>query len=278
MAVGTYRTSTRNMTLAEQWNGSTWSVLPSLNPRGAVTVVLTGVSCASVTRCTAVGDYTPARSSSLVPLAEHWNGSNWSVQAIPVPAGTSRTALQAVSCRLAASCTAVGWSDISPVGEQPLAEHWDGTSWTIQATPATPGTAALTAVSCASADSCTAAGGAPAPAAPGAALAEHWDGSTWAAQAIAVPAGAAYLTLTGISCPTASACTLAGYFSRPTGGARALAERRNGTAWKVQQTAAPSTHKLPAAISCTASRACTMTGFTSSLDSGAEAPLAEQEP
>ena len=43
------------MTLAEVWDGSTWTVQSTPNPTGATSGSLYGVSCTSATACTAVG-------------------------------------------------------------------------------------------------------------------------------------------------------------------------------------------------------------------------------
>ena len=68
------------VTLAEQWDGISWTIEPTLAPPGATlsaTDALSDVSCTSETDCTAVGEYTYLARST-VPLAEHWNGVNWS--------------------------------------------------------------------------------------------------------------------------------------------------------------------------------------------------------
>jgi len=65
-----------------------------------------------------------------------------------------------VSCRSPNACTAVG-SFVSGNGLlMTVAEHWDGTSWGIQAMPSPAGAASATArgVSCILANACTAVG------------------------------------------------------------------------------------------------------------------------
>jgi hypothetical protein len=71
-AVGDYNNGTTGVTLAERWNGSTWSIQPTPNPAGAPVSLLNGVSCASATACTAVGGYNNGTAG--VTLAERWNG------------------------------------------------------------------------------------------------------------------------------------------------------------------------------------------------------------
>jgi hypothetical protein len=45
------------MTLAEQWNGTSWSMLATPNPPGSIASYLSGVSCPTSQTCTAVGYY-----------------------------------------------------------------------------------------------------------------------------------------------------------------------------------------------------------------------------
>ena len=62
--------------LAEQWDGSTWSVMPI--PAGpSDDVSLASVSCSSPTACLAVGGYQDG--GNWQNLAESWDGSTWSV-------------------------------------------------------------------------------------------------------------------------------------------------------------------------------------------------------
>lgn len=81
MAVGYYET--RNFyfkTLIESWNGTSWSVVPSLNSRDSY---LDGVSCVSATACTATGTYyTNGLDKTLI---ESWNGTRWSTVPSPNP-------------------------------------------------------------------------------------------------------------------------------------------------------------------------------------------------
>ena len=107
-AVGLYIASdTAVRTLIESWNGTSWSVVPSPNP-GTMYNQLQGVSCASLTACTAVGWYYRASSTRIQrTLIESWNGTSWSV--VPSPnRGARYNELDGVSCASAATCTATG--------------------------------------------------------------------------------------------------------------------------------------------------------------------------
>ena len=57
-AVGDWSTSPNGLpasTLAERWDGTTWSTQPTLNPTGAQISSLNAVACRSSTACVAVG-------------------------------------------------------------------------------------------------------------------------------------------------------------------------------------------------------------------------------
>jgi hypothetical protein len=96
------------VTLAERWNGTAWTTQGTPNPPTPGTSILSGVSCASATACTAVGWYAESNAEPTGPFAEGWNGTTWTVQTTPSPAGTDWSPLNGVSCTSAAACTAVG--------------------------------------------------------------------------------------------------------------------------------------------------------------------------
>jgi hypothetical protein len=97
--------------------------------------------------------------ADVVAVAESWNGTDWTAQSVPDPAGAPGTTFSGVSCKSAANCTAVGGTSTATSATS-IAEHWNGSSWTIQATPAPPGAAdyGLEAVSCPTATACSATG------------------------------------------------------------------------------------------------------------------------
>jgi hypothetical protein len=99
-------------------------------------------------------------------LVENWNGTTWST----VATQASRDSLSAASCPAPSDCVAVG--------EGPLGEVWNGSTWTIRRAikPATGKGAALSAVSCYSADACMAVGYYYP---PDKSLAEFWNGRYW---------------------------------------------------------------------------------------------------
>jgi hypothetical protein len=97
-AVGTFSAGSGAKTLAEHWNGSTWSAEGSVNPSSSAS--LNSVACPNTKSCFAVG------SSTVKDMVEHWNGSNWGQMGMPSPPVVART--NAVACPSARICFAVG--------------------------------------------------------------------------------------------------------------------------------------------------------------------------
>jgi hypothetical protein len=217
--------SEKNVPLAERWNGTAWSAQEPPSPTGAKEANLKGVSCTSATACTAAG-YFVNSAGKVVPLAESWNGTAWSVQEPPSPTGAKSSALNGVSCTSATACTAVGVFENSSEKYVPLAERWNGTAWSVQEPPSPTGAKAawLYGVSCTSATACTAAGwftnslGATVP------LAESWNGTAWSVQEPPNPTGAQEGTLYGLSCISSTACTAVGGFVNSLGANVTLGE------------------------------------------------------
>ena len=127
MAVGNHKGSGSRKTLAQRWNGSTWSVIASPTPsekQGR----LRSISCLSASSCIAVGVLTPT--SFLTPgettLAESWNGTEWTVQSTPNAEGNLYSSFAAVSCTSPVACTAVGATRPSsePTNKVTLAARW----------------------------------------------------------------------------------------------------------------------------------------------------------
>ena len=251
MAVGTYvKASGVTVTLAEHWDGSTWRIEPTPNPRGAVVSSLFGVSCTGSSACTAVGN-SAGRAGSSQPLAERWDGTRWTIQPTPNPS-QSGGFLNGVACPSLSACTAVGSSNAGT-----LAERWDGTAWRIQPTPNPPqGAGFLSGVACPSASACTAVGASNAFTPSARTLAERWDGTSWRIQPTPNPPQGGG-NLNGVACPSASACTAVGASNAGT-----LAERWNGARWAIQPTPNPAGAQFAFlnTAACPSASACTATG------------------
>jgi hypothetical protein len=248
---------------AEIWSSGQWTIQDTPTPPGATNTALASVSCTSPTACIAVGNWTNA-SENAQPLAERFDGSDWSIQNTPTPAGAFSSGLASVSCASASVCTAVGWLENPGVPQQPLAEAWNGSDWTIEKTP-TPGSAgALNAISCASASACTAVGWLQIPGAyvqqP---LADAWNGSTWTIENAPEPSTSESSTsengLAGVSCVSAITCTSVGSFGSEPG-----VETWDGSTWTIQSAPNPSSAGANGltSVSCPSSGACIAVGRT----------------
>lgn len=278
-AVGVANTRAGSLPVAERWNGTAWHIQAAPVPAGAHNADLSGVACTSRSACVAVGGYT-ARTGQSRELAERWNGTRWSIQAIANPAGSVLKGLSGVSCTSARACTAVG-SYVPPRGHlsSTLAERWNGTSWHIQATPNPPMRAAhLRGVSCSTAGVCTATGYAIDSTDTVFPLAEAWNGTRWHIQATPTPSGFAFFApLSSVSCASPRACTATGSWDNTAGDEFTLAERWNGTRWSIQATPNPAatTARALEGVWCTSPSACTAIG-SYVASSGLSKTLAER--
>jgi hypothetical protein len=105
-AVGYYVDSASvQHSLAEVWNGTTWTLKTVADPSGGTDPALYDISCWS-TGCEAVGGYSGA--STIEPLAAGWNGTVWALQTVPKGSGYTDASLAGVSCASSTSCFAVG--------------------------------------------------------------------------------------------------------------------------------------------------------------------------
>jgi hypothetical protein len=214
MAVGSGTDSSGNSALiAESWNGTTWKLLTTPQPAGSTTAQFNTVSCTSSTACEAVA------SDNSSTWAEGWNGSTWTIQNTPAPSGGSHPFLDGVSCTAANACTAAGSYTIG-TRDVPLAERWNGTTWTPQKPPAPSGsTSGLVSVSCTATVhnlGCSAvgfhfSGGVTS------AFAEQWNGTTWQVKPIEQPFGFTLSSLSSVSCASQTACLSVGFWADNTG-------------------------------------------------------------
>jgi hypothetical protein len=251
-------------TVAERWNGSAWTLQTTPNPPGITNSYLYGVSCPSASACYAVGYYYSGSTGGAQALAEFWDGSSWTIQPTPNPAGAVDTFLEGVSCPSTARCFAAGYYYFEGSGDT-LVESWDGTSWSIESTPNPYPNydSNLYSISCASATSCEAAGSyLESDTSPTETLGERWDGESWSIQSTPNPADYDFSALYSVSCSSGSACTAVGIYSTTNTAYQALVERWDGSAWAIQTTAPPPNAQLPFlnAVSCTSARACVAVG------------------
>ncbi len=251
-------------TLAETWNGTSWSIATTPNETTTGDNRLLAVSCIG-SSCMAVGSYYTGTVNQTLALVT--GGSSWTIS---LPANTSSSAgnqLTGVSCVSTTACMAVGHADAGGIFT-PIAETWNGTSWTL-ISPTSPSSAnvLLTGVSCTSTTFCMAVGTSQSATNPAITntLAATWNGSSWAV--VSTPDGTASAAneLTGVSCPSSGYCQAVGDY-RGTSAWQALSLTWNGTSWSMGSILSPSStvDTLMRSISCIGAGFCAAVGIEGS--------------
>ncbi|HUR76581.1 MAG TPA: hypothetical protein VMZ22_01440 [Acidimicrobiales bacterium] len=263
MAVGQFKNiSGRQVALAERWNGSKWLPQTVSMPQSSSSL-LAGVSCTAASECTAVGHYVD--NAGVRTLTAHrWEGTVWSRQDVPVPAGASSSQLTGVDCVSVSICVASGHFTDSSGHQLPLIRRWKDGVWRSQTVAGAAGATAtlLSAVSCSSGTSCTAVGSF-LNAGVRSGFATRWDGATWSAQPVPRPTPAVTASLLAVSCASATSCVAVGHSATNSEGRDALIEGWDGSAWVVQAAPVPAGTVLSAlaGVSCVSATACSATGY-----------------
>lgn len=150
--------------------------------------LLAGLAAALLLSLVAAGSAS-ARPVKMLPLAEHWDGSEWTEVAVP-----SGPPLSAVVAPAASDAWAFAY------GPSRSAEHWDGSAWTSVSLPAPKGagTVALVRAAATSAGDVWAVGswegGKSSMLRP---LVEHWNGRAW--KVVPTPPVGVYGALEGVT-------------------------------------------------------------------------------
>jgi hypothetical protein len=169
-----------DQTLAEHWNGTTWTVFPTPNI-GVFHNDFNGVVAISTNDVYAVGSYWgDGLDNTQFAFIQHWDGTAWT-QVTTLNPSTGIDLLFAVTATSATDVWAVGTYATSLVNLNTLVEHWDGTAWS-QASSPNPSSFdnELFAVSAFSATDAWVVGEqSGGPGTPLQTLSEHWDGTAW---------------------------------------------------------------------------------------------------
>jgi hypothetical protein len=262
LVVGTLDSPTQSGAMSQLvTSGSTWSAAAPVYlklPTGANWVYVNGVSCTTVSSCTAVGDYYNSTVSENQPLVEHWNGTGWTIQTITSPSTTQSVSLSGVSCAVTGTvtgCSAVGseYNSSTHVGTA-IAESWNGSKYVPQKVTLPSGTtnSSLGRVSCSAATTCTGIGTASSSSFYGS-LAERLASGSWSSQTFTA---STFTFLNGISCPTSASCTAVG-------GAAALQWTSGGWGNPVPMLAPAGDgyYATVEGVSCSSASSCTAAGY-----------------
>jgi len=214
-------------TVIEHWNGRRWRVQPSPNALPGPDQ-LTAVAALSNSNVWAVGSYDLLGRT----LIEHWNGHRWRLQASPSPASFSNvlTSVAAISAR---NVWAVGYTiEKGSSTTMTLTEHWNGSRWTVHASPS-PGTQSnLLGGVTANGPSDVWAVGSTITDSVQSALIERWNGRRWSMQPSPTSAF-------GIALQSAARVSRDSVWVAGRTGSRTVAEHWNGRKWLIQHTPDP---------------------------------------
>lgn len=256
--------------VVQRWDGLKWTSQTLPKPEGANWFGAEGISCPAVEICVAAGSYSINGTEESRPLAAIWNGSQWTLQSVPVPENTIRAALSDVSCVSTTECVAVGsyTKEKGFKAFQPYVVRWNGTKWKreIAGLPANGSGGGLRSVSCVSSSACTAVGyfyrleiaeekGKEIEVEVNErSLVDTWDGSQWSGSHLGDD------ELEDVSCPSAESCMAVGLDIGP--------EKAEATAWEFKKTSW-SELEVPEleggnngfwGVSCTSATDCTAVG------------------
>ncbi|HEY8082607.1 MAG TPA: S8 family serine peptidase [Solirubrobacterales bacterium] len=260
---------------AERWDGKEWSSEAMPEVAGADATWPEGISCSSSDWCVAAGDSFSWEAPNFDALVEHWNGDEWILESLSLPAEAIQSYLYDVSCVSASSCVAVGWYEkpASPGSKEILTyllvESWDGVKWSRKSlSPSGLVDGYLNSVSCVDADYCVATGfyavwkGAnglefwP--------VAERWNGEKWSVideglHDLEVEVNPRYPALYDVSCAARDACTV---ISNLGAGETLKPLRWDGESWTAESLPEPvgTERGWPVDISCPDVDTCTMVG------------------
>jgi hypothetical protein len=140
-----------------------------------------------------------------------------------------------------------------------FAETWNGLHWTVRTVPDGKAADDLEGVTCRSAQWCVAV----ASKASGndfVPVTDRWNGRAWTQAEPPAPGGATNGDLAAVACSATTACTAIGESATGKGAPTLLAERWNGSAWKIQPLPAPPGGGLLHAVACPAASACRAVG------------------
>jgi hypothetical protein len=299
--------------LTEEWNGATWSIVPSpslvpygpsapqpvatapamskaaaagvsaLSPRASVlkSGPLDAVSCTGPTFCMAVGGSSSKQGSQ--PLIEEWNGSAWSNVTTTGAAPSPPQVFEGIDCTSTAFCVAVGLEQNQQGESVPLIDGWNGSAWSSMSPTASATDGELLGVSCWGASFCMADGYTKTSVGSIDDLIEQFNGSTWTDDPTPAATSADGYGLAGMSCVGPSLCVATGVnlasMKAATGSPEVLGW--NGQSWAQEASADPGPAQNLAvlySVSCVARQFCMGVGENADSTSGDSTTLAERAP
>jgi hypothetical protein len=247
-------------TLIEEWNGSTWKIVPSPNvePTASVGTDLNGVDCVTTSYCVAVG-YSYDNPNPDTTVIEVWNGTAWKLVTSPNPVASGGNDLYGITCTSLTFCMAVG-ETYDAVGK-PLVTTFNGSTWKVLPTvdDVSGNESWLNAVSCTTPAYCVTVGvlsgtnDAP--------IGELWRGASATHQVLPYASANIGGDANSVSCASTTFCVMAGYQFDNTIDQN-LIDTWNGSSWSYVPAAVDGTaYGAQEGVSCTGPTSCTSVGY-----------------
>ncbi len=222
-------TTTTTPTAGATVCGTSFVVVPSAN-NGASLNQLHAVAAVTSSDSWAAG--TAFDGTRLQTLIEHWDGNAWTISPSPT-IGSDSNVLLGLAAPSSNDVWAAGYYLNASGVAQTLIEHWNGSAWTVSASPNSGlGANTLNAVAARAANDAWAVGTTTSANGVPQALIEHWNGSIWTV--VSAPnGGPGPNTLQAISARAADDAWAVGNFANGTALAQTLILHWNGNAWAV---------------------------------------------
>jgi hypothetical protein len=116
--------------LAEHWDGTQWSVIPTASTGGCAVGAYDVVAISS-NDVWMVGEQIQDCGVAVTAFSEHWDGTQWTIVDVPGPGRNSLFySFRAVAATSSNNVWAVGLTQQHGVNV-PLTERWDGTQWSV---------------------------------------------------------------------------------------------------------------------------------------------------
>jgi hypothetical protein len=267
VAAGYANNGSFNQTLAEQWNGKTWSIVPSPNSSTSQDNQFNDVACATSSFCMAAGSF--SNGSQDQTLVEQWNGTAWSIIASPNTSASLANDLNGVSCLTPSFCVAAG-SAYSGTVYQTLVEQWNGSVWSIVSSPnaSAPHDNQFNDVACVTSSFCEAVGYA-GNGSNNQTLVEQWNGTSWSIVSSPNTSSSQPNDLNGVSCVTGSFCVAVGFAGVSSSGHIVnLVEQWNGSTWSIVSVpdANAAFGDVLIAVDCSGPTSCVAGGYVNTID------------
>lgn len=197
-------------------------------------------------------------------MAEHWNGSVWTIPATPNPHAENGSQLDGVSCTATDDCSAGGNYAYADVAQSVFALRWDGTRWSMEKQPNPAGQSDNTdnSVACTGSAKCVSVGSWINGGGVEETLGESWNGTSWVRDHSANPSGSVATALDGVACISESYCIAVGGWSPSSVPAFTLSETWSGSAWTLLTTPNPSGAQISSlyGVDCAADGECVAVG------------------